>query len=189
MPHLIHCGEVDTVRGSSVKSLLELSGGPRLDEAQADSLDGPLTALFVFNGAIDGLDRRLQLNEPRAGVYCLFTLKWRRDDLCEGASVLNGRLESGQRGSSAWIFERISPVLLIVASNCLIKHRQPAIGRKLPRGAGIVFDQLILFSENLSQNASLGHFIGVALAPLAKPETNSKLLDVFSLATISFSVS
>ena len=52
-------------------------------------LDGPLTALFVFNGAIDGLDRRLQLNEPRAGVYCLFTLKWRRDDLCEGASVLN----------------------------------------------------------------------------------------------------
>ena len=62
MPHLIHCGEVDTVRGSSVKSLLELSGGPRLDEAQADSLDGPLTALFVFNGAIDGLDRRLQLN-------------------------------------------------------------------------------------------------------------------------------
>jgi hypothetical protein len=48
-----------------------------------------LTALFVFNGAIDGLDRRLQLNEPRAGVYCLFTLKWRRDDLCEGASVLN----------------------------------------------------------------------------------------------------
>src|SRR5262245_2459814 len=35
---------------------------------------------------------------PRAGVYCLFTLKWRRDDLCEGASVLNGRLESGQRG-------------------------------------------------------------------------------------------
>jgi hypothetical protein len=29
------------------------------------------------------------LNEPRAGVYCLFTLKWRRDDLCEGASVLN----------------------------------------------------------------------------------------------------
>jgi hypothetical protein len=57
-----------------------------------------LTALFVFNGAIDGLDRRLQLNEPRAGVYCLFTLKWRRDDLCEGASVLNGRLESGQRG-------------------------------------------------------------------------------------------
>ena len=89
MPHLIHCGEVDTVRGSSVKSLLELSGAPRLDEAQADSLDGPLTALFVFNGAIDGLDRRLQLNEPRAGVYCLFTLKWRRDDLCEGASVLN----------------------------------------------------------------------------------------------------
>src|SRR6516225_2954758 len=78
MPHLIHCGEVDTVRGSSVESLLELSGGPRLDEAQA-SLDGPLTALFVFNGAIDGLGRRLQLNEPRTGVYCLFTLKWRRD--------------------------------------------------------------------------------------------------------------
>jgi hypothetical protein len=44
--------------------------------------------------------------------------------------------------------------------------------------AGIVFDQLILFSENLNQNASLGHFIGIALAPPAKPETNSKLLDV-----------
>jgi hypothetical protein len=29
-------GDVDTVRGSSVESLLELSGGPRLDEAQAD---------------------------------------------------------------------------------------------------------------------------------------------------------
>jgi len=28
-----------------------------------------LTALFVFNGAIDGLDRRLQLNEPRSSVY------------------------------------------------------------------------------------------------------------------------
>ena len=37
---------------------------------------------------------------------------------------------------------------------------------------------LILFSENLNQNASLGHLIGVALAPFAKPETNSKLLDV-----------
>ena len=35
-----------------------------------------------------------------------------------------------------------------------------------------------MFSENLNQNASLGHFIGIALAPLAKPETNSKLLDV-----------
>src|SRR6516164_9894701 len=100
-----------------------------------------------------------------------------------------GLRAANEAAYSAWIFERISPVLLIVASNCLIKHRQPAIGRKLPRGAGIVFDQLILFSENLNQNASLGHFIGVALAPLAKPETNSKLLDVFSLATISFSVS
>ena len=89
-----------------------------------------------------------------------------------------GLRAANEAAYSAWIFERISPVLLIVASNCLIKHRQPAIGCKLPRGAGIVFDQLILFSENLSQNASLGHFIGVALAPLAKPETNSKLPDV-----------
>ena len=47
-----------------------------------------------------------------------------------------------------------------------------------PKCSVVVFDQLILFSENLNQNASLGHFIGVALAPLAKPETNSKLLDV-----------
>src|SRR5215831_17022989 len=88
MPHLIHCGEVDTVRGSSVESLLELSGGPRLDEAQADSLDGPLTALFVFNGAFDGLDRHLQLNEPRAGVYCLFTLKWRNDAMILGLCLI-----------------------------------------------------------------------------------------------------
>jgi len=36
MPHLIHCGDVETVQGSSVESLLELSGGPRLDEPQAD---------------------------------------------------------------------------------------------------------------------------------------------------------
>jgi hypothetical protein len=88
-----------------------------------------------------------------------------------------GLRAANEAAYSAWIFERISPVLLIVASNCLIKHWEP--GRKLPRGAGIVFDQLILFSENLNQNASLGHFIGIALAPLAKPETNSKLLDVF----------
>jgi len=57
--------------------------------AMPPSLDRFFMALFVFNGAIDGLDRRLQLDEPRTGVCCLFTLKWRRDDLCEGAAILN----------------------------------------------------------------------------------------------------
>jgi hypothetical protein len=45
-------------------------------------------AIFVFNGPINGLDRRLQVDKPYAGVVRLFTLERRRDDLCKGASSL-----------------------------------------------------------------------------------------------------
>src|SRR5262249_55599028 len=88
--------------------------------------------------------------------------KWHRQTLPSPLTMpQSGLFDYGRKiqTEALPIFERISPVLLIVASNRLIKHRQPAIGRNLPRGAGIVFDQLILFSENLNQNASLGHFI------------------------------
>src|SRR6516165_4802958 len=39
--------------------------------------------------------------------------------------------------------------------------------------------QLILPSENLNENTGLLHLAGISLAPSAKPETNSKSLDVF----------
>jgi hypothetical protein len=48
-----------------------------------------IVVLFVFNRAINGLDCRLQLDEPRAGVLRLFTLKRRSDDLCKRAAVFN----------------------------------------------------------------------------------------------------
>ena len=38
---------------------------------------------------------------------------------------------------------------------------------------------LILPSQNLNENTGLFHYGGIALAPSAKPETNSKPLDVF----------
>ena len=39
--------------------------------------------------------------------------------------------------------------------------------------------RLILPSQNLNENTGLLHLAGIALAPSAKPETNSKPLDVF----------
>ncbi len=39
--------------------------------------------------------------------------------------------------------------------------------------------RLILPSQNLNENTGLFHLAGIALAPSAKPETNSKPLDVF----------
>src|SRR4051794_34362782 len=45
--------------------------------------------LFVFNGAINGLDCHLHLNESRAGVARLFALKRRSDDFCKFAAVFD----------------------------------------------------------------------------------------------------
>jgi hypothetical protein len=38
-----------------------------------------------------------------------------------------------------------------------------------PREGGSLFGRLNLSSENLNQNAGLGHFTSVELAPFAKP--------------------
>src|SRR5436190_24171783 len=59
------------------------------------------------------------------------------------------------------------------------RRRRDGGSRRSRKSPDTMRARLILPSQNLNENTGLLHLAGIALAPSAKPKTNSKPLDVF----------